>query len=64
VLPPPWELLGVGIGGGGLMFDLQVPYDSELYEKERHFCAVDHFKFHSNHISVLFLLLQQMASYC
>ena len=42
------------------MLDLPVPYESELYKKERHFCAVDYFKFRSNHISVQFLLLQQM----
>jgi len=57
VLAPPWELLGVG----DLMFDHPVPYESELYKKESHFCAVDHFKVHSNHISIQFLILQQMA---
>jgi hypothetical protein len=60
VLAPPWELLGVGIGGG-MMFDHPVPYESELYKKEPHLCAVDHFKVHLNHISVQFLILQQVA---
>jgi hypothetical protein len=48
-------------GEGWLIFDHPVPYESELYKKEPHFCAVDHFTVHSNHISVQILILQQMA---
>jgi hypothetical protein len=55
--------MGTSWGGNwwGLMFDHPVPYKSELYKKEPHLCAVDHFKVCSNHNSVQFLILQQMA---
>jgi len=59
-LAPPWELLGVGIGGG-VIFVHPVPYEVEVYKQEPHFCAVDHFKICSNHFSVQFLILQQLA---
>ena len=61
VLAQQWELLGMGIGGGA--GDVWPP--SALWirvvQKEPRFCAVDHFRAHSNHIWVQFLILQHMA---
>jgi len=44
-----------------MMIDHPVSYESGFYKKEPHFCAVDHFKVHSNHISIQFLIFQQMV---